>query len=68
VANAGLDREPSSIGRNVRFLRRLEQQLAEREQAALLHARDRLVRHSRWQQDPMPGIEIEHALAQRFLP
>ena len=49
------------------ILRRLEQQLAERNKQPSSMLADRLVRHS-LQQDPMPGIEIEYALAQRFLP
>ena len=49
------------------LLRRLEQQLAERSKQPSAMLADRLVRHS-LQRDPVPGIEIEHALAQRFLP
>ena len=49
------------------MLRRLEQQLAERDKQPSSMLADRLVRHA-LQQDPAPGIEIEHALAQRFFP
>jgi zinc protease len=56
-----LDRQKREI------LRRLEQQLAERQKQPSAMLADRLVRHS-LQQDPAPGIEIEYALAQRFLP
>jgi len=49
------------------ILRRLEQQVAERNKQPSAMLADRLVRHS-LQKDPAPGIEIEYALAQRFLP
>ena len=59
---------PTEFDRQKReILRRLEQQLAERNKQPSSMLADRLVRHA-LQQDPMPGIEIEHALAQRFLP
>ena len=56
-----LDRQKRDI------LRRLEQQLAERNKQQSSMLADRLVRHA-LQQDPVPGIDAEYALAQRFFP
>jgi zinc protease len=59
---------PTELDRQKRdLLRRLEQQLAERDKQPSALLADRLVRHS-LQKDPVPGIEVEHALAERFLP
>ena len=59
---------PTEFDRQKReILRRLEQQLAERDKQRSSMLADRLVRHA-LQHDPAPGIEVEHALAQRFLP
>jgi zinc protease len=56
-----LDRQKRDI------LRRLEQQLAERNKQPSSMFADRLVRHA-LQQDPVAGIDAEYALSQRFFP